>query len=284
MKGHLGSGHPEQEAIYCSNIGALISCDTQTCNVDESDCNNRLTLEEEGRLARRPKQAFGMELYLDGDDVQEGAKLAQYSGSPIRGDYLRRLRKGSGDHIVNGHYVVQWKHGDLFLDAENESIMAKYANHSCQPNCELQEWEDSKGRTLFLVASKLIKRGDPITFEYNPKEAPTSVRVRFNEQVYDKGICYCASALCRWTPSKAIQGVLDWIEKQCQSPGRLETKPQTIGITFPRNPTCVLAPNWESSVNDTFVHVRKQLEDNLSIGMQQKREESNHCNWIIVVT
>ncbi|KAK2470735.1 hypothetical protein H9L39_16966 [Fusarium oxysporum f. sp. albedinis] len=123
-----------------------------------------------------------MELYLDGDDVQEGAKLAQYSGSPIRGDYLRRLRKGSGDHIVNGHYVVQWKHGDLFLDAENESIMAKYANHSCQPNCELQEWEDSKGRTLFLVASKLIKRGDPITFEYNPKEAPTSVRVRFNEQ------------------------------------------------------------------------------------------------------
>ncbi|KAG7403565.1 hypothetical protein Forpe1208_v016227 [Fusarium oxysporum f. sp. rapae] len=51
-----------------------------------------------GRLARRPKKAYGMELYLDGDDVQEGAKLAQYTGSPIHGDDLRPLRKENDDH------------------------------------------------------------------------------------------------------------------------------------------------------------------------------------------
>ncbi|CVL08245.1 uncharacterized protein FMAN_14136 [Fusarium mangiferae] len=250
----------------CSNLYALISCDNETCNVNKSACKNRQTLEGEGCLAKRLTEAYGMELYLDGDDIQEGAKLARYSGSPIPGDDLRRLRKETDDHIIKGHYVVQRKYSDLFVDAEHEDIIAKYANHSCQPNCELQEWLGSRGPILFLVASEPIERGDPITFKYNPKEAPTSVRVRFNEQVHDQGICYCASPSCQWTPPEAVQGVLDWIEKKDQCPNRMEANPQTIRITLPRNPTLIhYTLNSRLSIKDQLLHLRRQLEDKLLI-------------------
>ncbi|SCV61178.1 uncharacterized protein FFFS_15747 [Fusarium fujikuroi] len=264
---HKAYGKCECSALCdsgCINVEALILCDDQTCNA--RDCKNHSTLEEKGYLQESETENNGKGLYLCGDDAQKGAKLAQYCGSPILGDDLRQLRNGNDNEITKGHYVVKLKHGDLFLDAANHKVKAKYANHSCQPNCELQEWQHSKGLALFLVASKPIKKHDPITFQYHPTDPPTSIRVRFNKQQHDQGVCYCASESCQWPPDKAIEGVLNWIKEQYRCPKNLGKLPLTIDFTFPRNPKrerVTLNRKW--TVKMIVEKVKKILESKLPI-------------------
>lgn len=60
----------------------------------------------------------------------------------------------------------------------------RFANHSCDPNCELTTFDDCPGQ-LFMVACKPIWKGDEITIDYGWPAEDDSIR------------CLCGSPNCR---------------------------------------------------------------------------------------
>jgi SET domain-containing protein len=58
-------------------------------------------------------------------------------------------------------FIFEWD-GDTFLDGNDASNPARFANHSCEPNCEAVA--ESTG--IILRATRLIVAGEELTFDY----------------------------------------------------------------------------------------------------------------------
>lgn len=48
-------------------------------------------------------------------------------------------------------------------DAHVGGNVARYINHSCKPNC----WVEIAGRTIWVRASRTIRAGEELTYDYN---------------------------------------------------------------------------------------------------------------------
>ena len=55
----------------------------------------------------------------------------------------------------------------LWVNTTNMGVMAKFSNHSCDPNCKLEQWEVDRLQRMCFFAIKEIKEGDKVTFDYN---------------------------------------------------------------------------------------------------------------------
>jgi hypothetical protein len=74
-----------------------------------------------------------------------------------------------------------------WIDAKKCGNDARYANHSCDPNCRMEQWTVQGTQVLVLIAIKPINKGDEITFDYNWKRTPGSP-----EQT-----CHCGASICK---------------------------------------------------------------------------------------
>jgi histone-lysine N-methyltransferase SETD2 len=72
------------------------------------------------------------------------------------------------------------------IDASRRGNLARFINHSCDPNCATQKWT-VKGRTsIGIFAIKDIPSGTELTFDY-----------KFERIGCKKQRCLCGSAKCR---------------------------------------------------------------------------------------
>lgn len=62
--------------------------------------------------------------------------------------------------------VYIFYNGDSYIDTVKTDKI-KYINHSCEPNCEVQDGDEA---SLRLVSVKPIKKGDEITIDYGYEE------------------------------------------------------------------------------------------------------------------
>lgn len=73
----------------------------------------------------------------------------------------------------------------LSIDARLRGCVTRFANHSCDPNCEVQRWDVARGRmSLGLFALRDVKVGEEITYDY--QFATT-----------EETECLCGAATCR---------------------------------------------------------------------------------------
>ncbi len=58
-------------------------------------------------------------------------------------------------------------HTTVYIDANIDGGLAKYINHSCNPNCKLIQWYVEGLPRLCFFARREIERGTELTFDYN---------------------------------------------------------------------------------------------------------------------
>jgi len=75
------------------------------------------------------------------------------------------------------------------VDGATRGNIARYINHSCDPNCEVEISEDDR---IMISAIKKIEPGDELTYDYGEEY--------FDEFLRPDG-CRCGSATCR-APAK----------------------------------------------------------------------------------
>lgn len=132
-----------------------------------------------------PKRAFAKRSRIHGTglfastDIEPGQRIIEYTGERItKTEATRRYERQAAQGAI---YLFDLnKRYDI--DGATKGNEAKYANHSCDPNAET---DIIKGQ-IWVLATKPIKKGEEITYDYN-----------FPTLDYEDRVCRCGKPNCR---------------------------------------------------------------------------------------
>ena len=121
------------------------------------------------------------------EDIKKGKKIIEYIGEKItkkEGDLRSEKR-------IN-KYLKSETHGSVYIfelnsrydiDGSPTYNKARYINHSCAPNCEI---EIIRGK-IWVMAKKNIKEGDELSYDYG---------YDFDKDDFKDHQCKCGSKKC----------------------------------------------------------------------------------------
>jgi len=138
-------------------------------------------------------------------DILCGNFIIEYTGVAIQKSYLDSMfRRYRMERML---YIMALDN-DVYIDARKKGSIARYVNHSCEPNCAVHRWKVRGISRACIFALKDIKTGTELSFDYKWKRkrgrAPTK--------------CYCGSSKCRGT----LEDMLDKSEEEEQEEMQLE--------------------------------------------------------------
>lgn len=125
-------------------------------------------------LVVRPSRIHAVGVFTTGV-IRKGARIIEYTGPRISPEEADRRYEGAPRT-----YLYGLEDGKTIIDGDG---MGAYLNHSCEPNCEVDE---IKGR-VWIMAIRDIGAGEELLWDYNLYDDD------------DPAPCHCGSAKCRGT-------------------------------------------------------------------------------------
>jgi SET domain-containing protein len=114
------------------------------------------------------------------EDVKKGDYIIEYVGKIVYKE-------------PNNIYGMRFADMDLWIDAKKTQTPAKFLNHSCEPNCILEQWAVNGLPRMVFFAIEDIKSGDELTFVYH-----WELKAESNDMFKKIGTnCKCGKAKCR---------------------------------------------------------------------------------------
>jgi SET domain-containing protein len=115
----------------------------------------------------------GMGLFAT-DLISSGGRVIEYVGAKIGTDEMLR-------RCAAGNFFIFALQNGKYIDGSVDYNLARFINHSCEPNCHMQREEDS----LWIIALRNIAPGEEITFNYS-----------YDLEDYRRYPCNCGSRHC----------------------------------------------------------------------------------------
>ena len=120
--------------------------------------------------------------------IPAGTPVVEYTGELLtEGEVDARY---ANDSTPRGHTLLFQVSDGFYVDAALAGNEARFINHSCDPNCEVE----IDGFRILIVACRDVEPGEELTYDYNlelEEDYLPSWR-----QVYE---CRCGAAGCRGT-------------------------------------------------------------------------------------
>lgn len=138
-------------------------------------------------IEAKESEIHGMGVYAVAP-IKKGARIIEYIGERISHDEAdRRYELKEND---DGHTFLFVASNRTVIDATGGGNVARYINHSCNPNCETVI-EQSR---VFVEAIKTIKPGDELVYDYQLTWYST-------DEPEDLALytCRCGAPKCRGT-------------------------------------------------------------------------------------
>ena len=96
-------------------------------------------------------------LFAQGD-IKKGEKVIEYKGKKFTHKQVEE-----NDRFDNSKAIYLFTLNERYvLDGDTKTNTAKYINHSCDPNCEV----DIINGKIWIIAIKDIKKGDELSYDY----------------------------------------------------------------------------------------------------------------------
>ncbi|MDH5824034.1 SET domain-containing protein-lysine N-methyltransferase [Luteimonas sp. RD2P54] len=103
-----------------------------------------------------------------------------------------------GDIDEDGHTFLFTLNDDYVIDANVEGNVARWINHSCEPNCEAVVEEDDESRPhkdkVFIEAIRDIRAGEELTYNYG-----ITLDERHTPKLKKLWGCRCGAKTCTGT-------------------------------------------------------------------------------------
>ena len=117
--------------------------------------------------------------------IRKGRRIIEYTG--------RRVAWKSIPAEVNDArtFLFGINDGTDVIDPEIGGNEARWINHSCDPNCEAIEDDDSR---VFIHALRNIRVGEELSYDYQ-----LQVEKPITRAVKAENACHCGSSNCRGT-------------------------------------------------------------------------------------
>ena len=113
------------------------------------------------------------------EDIPRNACILEYKGRPV---------PEKEQYEKSGRYFFETGR-DTMIDGNIPNNPAKYVNHSCRPNCEV----DLKEKRIYLFAKRNIKAGEELTYDYDTEY--------FEEYIKPHG-CKCIKCVSKRSSNK----------------------------------------------------------------------------------
>ncbi|KAI4461952.1 set domain protein [Holotrichia oblita] len=149
----------------CLNRLLLTECNAEVCPAGEK-CQNQ-NFEKRNYPPLVPYRTEGRGWGLKSlEKLKKGQFVIEYVGEMIdEQEYQRRIKKMHEQKEENYYFLTIDK--DRMLDAGPKGNVARFMNHSCQPNCETQKWTVNGDTRVGLFAVVDIPANTELTFNYN---------------------------------------------------------------------------------------------------------------------
>lgn len=120
--------------------------------------------------------------------IPKGTRLIEYTGERI--SHEEADRRYAAEHEYSPHTMLFIVNDDVVIDATRRGNSARWFNHSCSPNCDVEDESDR----IFIETRCDIRPGEELTYDYNLQlgEPHTAAAKRENP-------CFCGSRRCRGT-------------------------------------------------------------------------------------
>ena len=110
------------------------------------------------RIVRRRSRLHGFGVFA-AEPITKNTRIIDYAGELVRNrDSVEREERYLRDGCIWVFRVNRYWSRDAAVDGN----VARFINHSCRPNC----WFQVRGKTIWIRASKLIRPGEELTYDY----------------------------------------------------------------------------------------------------------------------
>ncbi|BHF61734.1 Lysine Methyltransferase 2D [Sparganum proliferum] len=134
-------------------------------------------------LARSKIQGLGL---FAARDIDKHEFIIEYLGQLIRNE-VGNLRERLYDSQNRGIYMFR-ADDDCIVDATMYGGLARYINHSCEPNCIAEVFAFEANKRIIIIAKRLIKKGEELTYDY---------KFDFEDDKPSRIPCLCGAKQCR---------------------------------------------------------------------------------------
>ena len=120
-------------------------------------------------------------------NIKKNTKIIQYIGEKIKkseGDRRseKRIKKFLDSKTTGSVYIFELNKS-YDIDGTPEYNKARYINHSCNPNCEVDIIKDE----IWISSIKYIKKGEELSYDYG---------YEFDKEDFRDHPCKCGSSKC----------------------------------------------------------------------------------------
>jgi uncharacterized protein len=120
--------------------------------------------------------------------ISRGTRIVEYKGELITDDEADRRYAHLHEH--SPHTMLFSLENNLVIDATRRGNSGRWINHSCAPNCQVEE----EGRKIFIDARRDIRPGEELTYDYNLQLGEPHTRAAQRAHA-----CFCGTRRCRGT-------------------------------------------------------------------------------------
>ena len=170
----------------CQNRAIFLECD-ENCRCGIS-CRNRFFQRQEYADVypiKTENRGWGL---CAGSDIKKDTFIMQYIGEiySLDSEYGKKKLKEYKDKECT--YLMDLPGGSKHevIDPTKKGNMARFINHSCDPNCETRKWHVKGELCIGIFAKRDIKEDEELTFNYD---------FDLNKTRYQK--CLCGAKNCR---------------------------------------------------------------------------------------
>ncbi|KAH8346772.1 hypothetical protein KR084_011096 [Drosophila pseudotakahashii] len=176
--------HPCGPDSDCINRILFNECHPEYCKAGNRCENQMFELRKSPRLevVYMNERGFGL---VNREPIAQGDFVIEYVGEVINhAEFQQRMVQKQRDRDENYYFLGVEK--DFIIDAGPKGNLARFMNHSCEPNCETQKWTVNCIHRVGLFAIKDIPSNTELTFNYLWDDLMNN----------SKKVCFCGATRC----------------------------------------------------------------------------------------
>lgn len=174
----------------CINRVTSVECSNKFCTCGNDCQNQRFQKKQYANVTVIQTELKGYGLRAN-EDISESSFIYEYIGEVIDEESFRkRMIDYDTKKLIHFYFMMLKK--DSFIDATMKGSLARFCNHSCNPNAYVDKWVVGEKLRMGIFSKRNIQKGEEITFDYNVD--------RYGAQSQP---CYCGEPNCiKWMGGK----------------------------------------------------------------------------------
>ncbi|CAA2988601.1 histone-lysine N-methyltransferase ASHH1 [Olea europaea subsp. europaea] len=149
----------------CLNVLTSTECTDGYCPCRQHCRNQKFQKCEYARTKLFKTEGRGWGLLAD-ENIKAGQFVIEYCGEIISSAEAEKRSQAYETLGLKDAYIISLN-ANCFIDATRKGSLARFINHSCQPNCETRKWTVLGETRVGIFAKKDISVGNELAYDYN---------------------------------------------------------------------------------------------------------------------